>query len=566
MNSTILELRQLNSDNVISNGDYSNIMLQNNIIVEEGDTVSIKNAFIDTSINKNNSINIDEDIDIIFNYHIYNTNWTVEGKTYTDGSNVDGQKYVLCEKKTTTIEEKGQLIQNIQFAISNQILEFDTWCENLVLNCSYLDVNGNLKFINIPVPSKEYDPYDNTTSVNSVDVDLIIKDGTFKIMSPDATTMAARPIAAVITAINSIEVNQDALVYEPVIFQKTINIKKNSYNCSYFSKLITELLTKNNYDSENLCPRFNPSKNAFLFPSTDLINYTTNYYFVCSESVNNGFVYTVPAENTPAWWVGSSQVSLNFDESSSRFYWDALHMPMYSSTGSMCISFVGVPNNDSSQFVPIQQNSGIFWNSITSSNPKYSNLFEDILNFRNSDYIPRPTTVLNTIDGQPSFVNKYNWTVNNHTGGLSSIDDGVLKIGDFTRCADSLSLQTTITEFQSIYAESLFNKINNSGFFKVAVDSIYHNTLLSDNYKQTNISAIVSRYYENNNYCTGTISDSIEYIHRGAPITINNFRVRILSSDNKIATDIGQDNTVYLMITKNQNIIQNNNTLKEDKK
>ena len=139
----------MNAENVIANGDYSNIMLQNNISIEENDIVEIKNAFIDTSINKNNSINIADDIDIIFKYHVYSTNWNIDGKTYSDGAITDGMKYVLCDKKTTTIEEKGQLIQNIQFQASSQALEEDDWCVDFVLHCSYLDVNSNLKFVDI---------------------------------------------------------------------------------------------------------------------------------------------------------------------------------------------------------------------------------------------------------------------------------------------------------------------------------------------------------------------------------------------------------------------------------
>ena len=77
--------------------------------------------------------------------------------------------------------------------------------------------------------------------------------------------------------------------------------------------------------------------------------------------------------------------------------------------------------------------------------------------------------------------------------------------------------------------------------------------LLSDDYKQVNIASIVSRYYENNNYCNGSQADSVVYIHRGAPQSINNFRVRILDSTNKLATDIGSDNTIYIQINKQIN-------------
>ena len=47
METTLLELRQSNSLNVSANGDYTNIMLQNSVFLNEGDEVSVKNAFID---------------------------------------------------------------------------------------------------------------------------------------------------------------------------------------------------------------------------------------------------------------------------------------------------------------------------------------------------------------------------------------------------------------------------------------------------------------------------------------------------------------------------------------
>ena len=554
METTLLELRQSNSLNVSANGDYTNIMLQNSVFLNEGDEVSVKNAFIDTSLNKNNSIIIDDDIDISFKFGVYNTNWDVTGKTYTDVAAADCQKYVLCKKSATNIPENGELIIEINFGINfvgMYPIPFSNW-GGFQIRCQFKDLNGVVRFINYEVPTVNYDPYDHDTESQTLLIDLLCEEGSFSIVSPTTSDMNLIYYTQIVS-IGSEPISGNAFNYTPVILEKNISIKANSYNATFFAKMITDLLTKNDYDSQNNGTRYYPSKNAFLFSSNDL---DPTYHFVNSETLDNSFIYpNVPAtDNIGAFWIGSSQVSLVFDENSSRFSFEAIHMPLYDSTsGSMVIKFIANPTPESSFSVPVQQNSGIYWNSITSSNPKYTNLFETLLNFNFSTITPSYTNQLINLNEEPSFVPRFKWTPQNHTGGLSTIDVGVLKVGDATRLPDSANMQTTITEYQSIYSESLFSKVNNSGFFKIQVEGIYHNQLLSDDYKQVNIASIVSRYYENNNYCNGSQADSVVYIHKGASQSINNFRVRILDSTNKLASDIGSDNTIYIQINKQIN-------------
>ena len=62
--STIIELRQLNSDNVNRNGVYSTTLDPNSaVLLEEGDQVNIKAIYLDTAESSAGFIHLDEDLE-----------------------------------------------------------------------------------------------------------------------------------------------------------------------------------------------------------------------------------------------------------------------------------------------------------------------------------------------------------------------------------------------------------------------------------------------------------------------------------------------------------------------
>ena len=64
------------------------------------------------------------------------------------------------------------------------------------------------------------------------------------------------------------------------------------------------------------------------------------------------------------------------------------------------------------------------------------------------------------------------------------------------------------------------------------------------------IQAIVSKYYSAGSYTSSFGEGALKYVHKGAPIELSQFSVRILTPENKIATDISNDNTVFLRVDK----------------
>ena len=71
--------------------------------------------------------------------------------------------------------------------------------------------------------------------------------------------------------------------------------------------------------------------------------------------------------------------------------------------------------------------------------------------------------------------------------------------------------------------------------------------MITNNSIKSHIFGIVSRYYETNNYTTGTEADAIIYTHRGSPLYLNELKIRILDTNYNVA-NIGSDNVIFLQV------------------
>ena len=66
--------------------------------------------------------------------------------------------------------------------------------------------------------------------------------------------------------------------------------------------------------------------------------------------------------------------------------------------------------------------------------------------------------------------------------------------------------------------------------------------------KTNKIKSIVSRFYATNDYTEDAGAGSIPYIHKGEPQYISSLQVRVLNPDGQVATEVNNDNTVFLQI------------------
>ena len=67
-----------------------------------------------------------------------------------------------------------------------------------------------------------------------------------------------------------------------------------------------------------------------------------------------------------------------------------------------------------------------------------------------------------------------------------------------------------------------------------------------------NFQQVVSRYFVQNSYTSGTSDGSLIYTHEGEPTLLQSFSCRILNSDKELANNIGEDNTIHLVLVRAQ--------------
>ena len=70
--SIVIELRQENNNTkVMNNGDYISTMLEN-VTLSKGDSLVVRNVFVDTTVNSNQFITLDNDYLISSDFMFYN--------------------------------------------------------------------------------------------------------------------------------------------------------------------------------------------------------------------------------------------------------------------------------------------------------------------------------------------------------------------------------------------------------------------------------------------------------------------------------------------------------------
>lgn len=93
--------------------------------------------------------------------------------------------------------------------------------------------------------------------------------------------------------------------------------------------------------------------------------------------------------------------------------------------------------------------------------------------------------------------------------------------------------------------------VQDEGYYKIVVDSKVRTEVLGSDNLLTSVSAIVSKYNSYGSFTSSYDEGSITYTHRGQPITLTDFRVRVLLPDGDLATDLNDRNAVFLEVIKN---------------
>lgn len=575
--TNILELRQADSNLVITNGDYETL-LANDIILNDSDILALKSAFIDTKPEGN--IIIDTDTTLTIQFMPYITDWYYYEGDKINYYNRDNSE-ALFTRTTNGLDfvpyyyTVGGAIAGYQTVTAVNYVGFPTTNPppgDFTATYSYVNIAGQTIIFHTTIIPPYDPPMDGVEVVDPLDI--IAKIGSFTLLNNEQVMGSVYGLVYVMPNPIVISPTPPTLdTWNPYIFETTLTIPQGNYSPSYLSLFISEKLTQNNNQDLPTIP--NLTQTPFLK--------TSNKYDVGQPMPNgaknpDGTPMVIGAEGTmfvatdnslrfqfaegKHYFIGSSQIALEYDSDSNKMSWTFLHFPMYDSTSGTNISvrYQYYNSNAANDIIATAKNGGILLTGLGSVdiNGNQTNFWNNILGFNLSKICVNPHGgYVPTILGLDGYIQTLGPTTHgvNMTTGFYGIDTVVVKQASKWFVEEALSsfdgiLCSTINNTIALEASTTINQlINKYSHYIIQTDiTLSNNFIGTETYH--NINGIISKYYSDNNYTFGDESGAIQYQHRGQPVFIKSIKVRILSSDKTIDPELGPDNTIFFQIIK----------------
>jgi len=573
--TSILELRQADSNLVNSNGDYETL-LANDIILNNGDILALKSAFIDTKPEGN--IILETDTVLTIQFMPYITDWLETGdkQNYYNRNNheallsmtVNGLDFVPYYYTEGSALEGYETVLSVSYIYTQP----PTPEPFLTTTYSYINIAGQTIIYHtevFPTGSIIVDTLSN----------VIAKIGSFKLLT-NTDIMMVEGFSYLLPNPISIDPEPPTIdTWNPYIYSTEVVIPAGNYSPSYLSLFISEKLSKNNnqdlqqfdgliqspflkvasqYDSTK------PMPNGALNPDgSPMIIGTEGTMYIATD---NSLCFNIAdAKN---YFIGSSQVALEYDTDSNKMVWQFLHFPMYDNVSGTNISvrYQYFNNVDTNPIIATAKNGGVLLTSLTAvdTNGNQVNFWDKVLGFSLTKIcVNSHGGYLTDILGLNGYVQTLGQTQHglNMTTGFYGMDTVVIKektkwyeVQELSSSDDN-TLCSTINNTVALEASNTIDELlNKYSHYIIQSDIIFRNSFNGvDSYH--NMNGIISKYYSDNNYTFGDSEGAIEYIHNGSPVQIKSVKVRILSSDKTIDPDLGPDNTCYFQVIKQaQNI------------
>lgn len=598
--SDFIQLREAESvTRSDTNGTYSTI-LERPLKLENNDVLSINSVFVDTRSPATGRIEVNEnnnDFELSFGYYITN-GFANADFVYTDESaptnrNIpkpDGKKYILAFADTgdndllnlTQFGFTGQAGSTVAVDITFQFTPAHAGLPStIVLHCPKQDPSDGIVRLQMP-KNKGTANFDlegiilkATNPPNFSDDDFVpiapTKDGEtcsntltdfFLITNPNGSDQGA-PYQHEATPTNI----DDTLI--PLVNKFQFTIPANSYTPDSLAKLITDKMIAFSHAS--------PSQNVFTVDTSTVKKTsgfaTKNAFFTSFKQLqtDNSYGLAAPAigefylvsedgqtvlqvarDSVNNYIIGAAQMALQFDDTLNKFLFTQIHTNLFDNQGNPIIKYIqtsAVP----ALFTLQGAHSGVY---LTATNQSTHNLLFDSMGFDSSLLVPPFTpTVSKTFGG--ALLNSKVFTMDleegvNITSNRTDSDAGLVKDDTFKVAPNPTLLQ----DINSVEVNSIIGSNNqkasqlSEGYFLVEIGGIPNNSLINSVNNQ--ISCIVSKYQATEDFTiVSDKSGAIQYVHNGEPLMITKLDVRILDPNGRAAEEIGNNNTVFLELIKN---------------
>lgn len=660
MADALIELRQADRDDPSKevDGEYS-ITLNDPIAIMNGDTVAVRNVYLDTEASADAKIHIDQDLTLTMQNGFYyqmirgdqqdNTTLATAGYVADAGKEfVDGRTYVMCTPadtgagnyyldsmelynegdsgqppwKPTSRDSGGDgnhttfwwqctlLYKHVGDPPGPPFREYPLLVSgadgNRVWN-GQSPIDGEWEYTLGSTPMTENFSYDPTADITvdygsnggvQTQKGLLIAANSFSIApgSPNG----ADTIQLLYTDYNNGPIYNLKFIQFGKHFSSTIGLAVNttypSGNDTYapYTRSVNFTLEAGDYTPAELTTRIN--RNIQGNNTTDFTNPIVNSNFLIQyniddypgtvfveEGMGNATILNARNEaNDPAlnggMLIGATQMVLDYDEDKGVFFWSYIHSPMYGLEGTTnydeSVGFTKTENlaSNNDKVIAVSRNGGIFFRSLSAALPDGTS-FEfwggkdkpgGVLGFTLEDLIapvkqyPAGTKVAGWEPKSIEMLSAPLLTGTNATTGFIGLDDIATRgassaywyMPAISTGSPFLSDSNGVT--REIRAASTQFKSTDIGYFLVDVASQWGGVqyIGANGYRNDSIRAVVGRYYSAASYTMGTTADAVPYTHKGEPIVLNSFTVRILGPDKQTAANLGGDTAVVLEVVR----------------
>lgn len=594
--TTIIEARQSKSNSGDVAGDYG-VTLAEKLVINEGDELGIRSVFIDTTTTDSAHITIKDDLTMTIKNYCYLCDIGVyadvdivrlDDTTYTNGTTPYFPTGDIGVASTiTSAPQPLTKLASITFKQGSFASSQKYWGNNFVFEINYTDANGNASQYKVKIP-----PTPATAREYAHSMSVILPTANIaSITLPPPSRYANKEYNIKPVSIADDTIQQSAGSYQvvhPVEFTTTFTLPKGSYSPEDLGAYITRRMTTIDSSSADVTYPANVLEGAsslmYMLTGTS----TAANLFVTATTGAKMVKYKQPASLYKL--VGSTQFTLSWDDIIKKFKFEYTHTPYYDSgnnaitTAYKQVASGGTPTDYAAFF--LNKVGGVLLTDLYAedSTGKEFDFWEAICGFDLSKLLVKPEHVLVSTSDYPENpstepitnpLTMYSFRVTSvdgtelkpgiqYTENTKTLDQLINKNADYisdvndvpTSFASSpdrdvdLVLKSTSTQSTSIVANRTFNETLDFAYFLVNIDAKFRSTLVSQTDIRHNIHGIVSRFYVQGSYVSGGEETGFVYRHRGPPLYMDSFRVKILDSDGNVPGAIGNDNSVFLELKR----------------
>lgn len=594
--TTIIEARQSKSNSGDVAGDFG-VTLVDKLVINDGDELGIRSVFIDTTTTDSAHITIKDDLTMTIKNYCYLSDIGVyndmeiirlDDITYTNGTTPYFPTGDIGVASTITAAPQALTkIANMTFMKGSFTTSQKYWGNDFLFEINYTDANGDASQYKIKIPPT---PVNQKEYIHEMSIILPTANIPSITLTPSSRYANKQyNIKPVSIADDTIQQSVGAYqVVHPVEFTTTFTLPKGSYSPEDLGAYVTREMTTIDSSTADVTYPGNvlEGSSSLMYMLTNAS--TTANYFVTATTGAKILKYKQP--NTLHKLIGSTQFTLTWDDIIKKFKFEYTHTPYYDSgNNAITTAYKQVANGgtatDYAAFF-LNKTGGVLLTDMYAEDSTGAefDFWEAICGFDLGKLLVKPEHVLVSTHDYPANpvtqpttnpLTMYSFKITSvdgtqlkpgiqYTENTKTLDQLINKNADYisdvnnvpTSFASSpdrdvdLVLKSTSTQSTSIVANRTFNETLDFAYFLVNIDAKFRSTLVSQTDIRHNIHGIVSRFYVQGSYVSGGEETGFVYRHRGPPLYMDSFRVRILDSDGNVPGAIGNDNSVFLELKR----------------